>query len=77
MSSKDINQKLETLFVDHKEDLLSFEKVAEDEKHGRLPEKDFLAGRMQEYAFRQKPVQQTIFVPPGKRPQNDFHLRGI
>lgn len=29
MSSKDINQKLETLFVDHKEDLLSFEKVAE------------------------------------------------
>ena len=29
MSSKDINQKLDTLFVDHKEDLLSFEKVAE------------------------------------------------
>ena len=51
--------------------------MAEDEKHGRLPEKDFLAGRMQEYAFRQKPVQQTIFVSPGKRPQNDFHLRGI
>ncbi len=29
MSSKDINQKLDTLFANHKEDLLSFEKVAE------------------------------------------------